>query len=106
MKPASKAKDSKSELELDEEDAKIVAETKAKGYCYFRNSSDDAALIGDIRPTSITYSTSLDSAAAAAINNNNNNSSSSSGLSASSWNMAGTWEEKNTTTLVKDRLKA
>jgi hypothetical protein len=98
VKKAEAASTSSSDtLEYDDEDAKIIAETKAKGYCYFKKqpSSDDAKIIGDNRPTTITSSTSLDSAPASV-----------SGVAASSWNAAGTWEERNTTVLVKSKLKS
>ena len=82
-----------SEDEYDEEEQKILKETKNKGYCYFRNKLDEktSELIGDIAPTPLTEPV-LDNAPAP------------SKIEASSWNHAGTWEERDVTEITKNRL--
>ena len=98
------------EEEYDEEESKIIAETKAKGYCYFRNelSSEVKTLIGDITPKTLAAADtsgresdgSLSQAPPAAGADDNKI------VAASSWNTAGTWEEKEMTQEAKDRLTA
>jgi hypothetical protein len=82
------------EDEYDEEDAKLIKEATGKGYCYFRNQLDTETqeLIGNITPKALV---SAGEPAAAP---------SSGGLTTSDWNHAGTWEERDFSALVKDRL--
>jgi hypothetical protein len=83
------------EDDYDEEEQKILKDAKNKGYCYFKNKLDDktSALIGDITPKATQVSTpELLS------------TTPSSKVEASSWNHAGTWEEKDVTAITKTRL--
>lgn len=85
-----------SEDEYDEEEQKILRETKKKGYCYFRNKLDEetSALIGDITPKATQDTGPMVQS-----------SIQSSKVEASSWNHAGTWEERDVTEITKSRLK-
>lgn len=92
------------EEEYDEEESKIIAETKAKGYCYFRNelSSEVKTLIGDITPKTVAAETSdRDSEG----NLSQPQPADAEKIAASSWNKAGTWEEREWGE-AKDRLTA
>lgn len=84
--------------DYDEEEAKILSETKAKGYCYFRNtqSSESKSLIGDITPKAVTEPSIVKS---------DSLSSTGEAISTSSWNTAGTWEERDMTSYVKNRFE-
>lgn len=86
----------KSDDEYDEEDEKLIKETTSKGYCYFRNQLDTETkeLIGDIRPKSLSATEAPVSEAVP-----------SAAVSASDWNHAGTWEERDFTQLVKSRME-
>jgi len=78
------------DLDLDEEDLKAIAETRKKGYCYFRTerSAKDLELIGSTTPVKIDTS---------------NDALSTTGSSA--WNANGTtWEEKDITVLAKEKF--
>ena len=95
------------EEEYDEEESKIIAETKAKGYCYFRNelSSEVKTLIGDITPKTLA------AAETTGLESNGNPSQAPQPtdyekFAASSWNTAGTWEEREMTQEATDRLTA
>lgn len=101
-KPVKKApapsSDSDSEEEYDEEEQKILKEAKSKGYCYFKNKLDDktSALIGDITPKAQTtrVETPIEQLS----------TTPSTKVEASSWNHAGTWEERDVTDITKTRL--
>lgn len=108
--PKSKDADDEEE-EYDAEDLKVIEETKKKGYCYFRNqpSSETAQLIGDISPKAISHHTAAAPAAPLPTVMDTTASSSEASTAtrlatASSWNSAGTWEEKDCSAFVKDRL--
>jgi tetratricopeptide (TPR) repeat protein len=97
------------EAEYDAEDLKVIEETKKKGYCYFRNqpSTETAQLIGDISPKAISQHTPapaplpvVTDTTAAAVEP----STAARLATASSWNSAGTWEEKDCSVFVKERL--
>jgi tetratricopeptide (TPR) repeat protein len=83
------------EEEYDEEEQKILKEAKSKGYCYFKNKLDDetSQLIGDITPKATQQAVPEVLA-----------STPSSKVEASSWNHAGTWEERDVTSITKTRL--
>jgi hypothetical protein len=108
--PPSKPKDMtpEEEEEYDEEDSKILAETKKKGYCYFKNeqSSELKALIGDITPKA--YVAPSDGHASTDLSKSveDQNEPESEAMKVSSWNHAGTWEEKDMSQFAKDRLTA
>jgi tetratricopeptide (TPR) repeat protein len=106
-------------VDYDEEDEKIMAETKAKGYCYFKNdikstisffcfcfillilhfleaeaqlSSHEGPLKkadDEVKKPDPTITEVRDSGGK---------------ITSSSWNYAGTWEERDLTTTVKERL--
>lgn len=80
-----------SEDEYDEEDAKILAETKAKGYCYFRNEPGHHAPT-DFTPQPVTAPAAAPAAKAAVADG-------------SVWNTAGTWEERDMSEYFKQRLQ-
>lgn len=86
------------EDEYDEEDAKLIKEATSKGYCYFRNQLDTETkeLIGDIAPKSLDATSAPVVAAAPAATGG--------AVKSSDWNHAGTWEERDMSNLVKDRL--
>lgn len=90
------------EVEYDEEDSKIISEATSKGYCYFKRQlpTEERELIGDITPKAVTDSGPTPLPVAAAPQN------ATSVVGASSWNHAGTWEERDTTTLVKERFRS
>lgn len=109
----------------DEEDAKIIAQTTSKGYCYFRNTLNEEvkSLIGDITPKTVTSSdvsetggvitSDAASSSTATVSDSSNtasdttqSNSAEAGIAASSWNKAGTWEERDTTSHVKGRIEA
>lgn len=109
--PQSKPKDTspEEEEEYDEEDSKILMETKKKGYCYFRNeqSSELKALIGDITPKAYVAPENQGPVSAEHIKNIEDQSEvESEAMKVSSWNHAGTWEEKDMSQFAKDRLTA
>jgi tetratricopeptide (TPR) repeat protein len=83
------------EEEYDEEEQKILKEAKSKGYCYFKNKLDDetSQLIGDITPKA-TQSVVPEQLA----------TTPSTKVEASSWNHAGTWEERDVSAITKTRL--
>lgn len=85
------------EEEYDEEEQKILKEAKSRGYCYFKSTLDaeTTQLIGDITPKA-THAAAPEPLAVP--------SSSSSSVEASSWNHAGTWEERDVTAITKTRL--
>ena len=80
------------EVELDEADLKAIEETKKMGYCYHKRelATEETELIGSIAPTRI-IDTSVGSVGRK--------------TSASAWNQAGTWEEKDITEWAKGKLK-
>lgn len=98
--------------DYDEEDQKIINETKSKGYCYFNSKPSEEVknLIGDITPKSMHKSlpnpntvtdTSLPNSAPPPLPTD---SYATTPVAASSWNHAGTWEERDLTRAAKDRL--
>lgn len=129
-KPTHSSKPKKSSesgsAEYDEEDEKVMREVRSKGYCHFRRDlpTEESELIGDIRPKALhatedsassSKPTSLppdginpssvplrvdDSAAAPPPSNGSKGT-----VTASSWNHAGTWEERDTTEYCKGRIK-
>jgi len=92
--PVTKSSEEEEE-EYDEEEQKILKEAKSKGYCYFKNKLDDetSQLIGDITPKATQQGAPEVLA-----------STPSSKVEASSWNHAGTWEERDVTAITKTRL--
>ena len=94
------------EEEYDAEESQIIAETTKKGYCYFRNelSSETKSLIGDITPKVVAELPP--SSAIGQHNISAGGDSSSEKIAASSWNTAGTWEERECTQQAEDRLTA
>lgn len=85
----------------DDEDNKILNETKKKGYCYFRRelSEQDKNLIGDIKPKTIRQQEEEPMEIERPLPKADQSS-----LEASCWNSAGTWEERDMTQHIKDRL--
>ncbi|KEG04929.1 chaperone binding protein, putative [Plasmodium vinckei vinckei] len=85
-----------SDLEIDEEDQKIINETKKMGYCYFKKDikEDDKKLFEKNIPRKIEEAHDLDL-----------NSQKNSNKAISSWNSGGTtYEEKDMTKWVKNKL--
>ncbi|CAN0106856.1 unnamed protein product, partial [Sphacelaria rigidula] len=89
------------EMELDEEDLKIIQDTKKQGYCYFKRtlSEKDQSLVDAEQmklrarvksPTNIPERGEEPTAVGDATR--------------SAWNEAGTWEEVNKTEWCKDRI--
>jgi tetratricopeptide (TPR) repeat protein len=86
--------------------SKIINETTSKGYCYFKRQlpSEENKLIGDITPkavSSVSTSPSVETLPTPIAPVTTEKAT----VAASSWNHAGTWEERDTTALVKDRMK-
>ena len=83
--------------------SKIINETTSKGYCYFKRElpSEEQQLIGDITPKAASPSPTLAPTPISPADV----PSSNGGVTASSWNHAGTWEERDMTASVKDKLK-
>jgi hypothetical protein len=73
----------------------------------FHVGTEVKSLIGDITPKTITtpQPTSNSSTPAAAANDPENGSSAPVAIGASSWNHAGTWEERDISELAKNRLR-
>jgi tetratricopeptide (TPR) repeat protein len=101
------------EEEYDEEESRLIRETKSKGYCYFKNqpSAEAKELIGDIRPKALGEASEAPlappaaaAAAPVAVVPEQTDAAGAPVARASSWNHAGTWEERDFTQLVKDRL--
>ncbi|CXJ01256.1 chaperone binding protein, putative [Plasmodium berghei] len=85
-----------SDLEIDEEDQKIINETKKMGYCYFKKDikDDDKKLFEKNIPRKIEEANDIDL-----------NSQKNSNKAISSWNSGGTtYEEKDMTKWVKNKL--
>lgn len=105
---AKKAAESTSDdADYDEEEAKIIAETKAKGYCYFRTPAATTANIS--RNDSVSSSTdatpsAVEAPASTPVTAVSESPSSASGVAASSWNYAGTWEERDMSQQVKAQI--
>eukprot|EP00413_Alexandrium_margalefii_P016648 CAMPEP_0204548948 /NCGR_PEP_ID=MMETSP0661-20131031/23958_1 /ASSEMBLY_ACC=CAM_ASM_000606 /TAXON_ID=109239 /ORGANISM="Alexandrium margalefi, Strain AMGDE01CS-322" /LENGTH=529 /DNA_ID=CAMNT_0051555869 /DNA_START=58 /DNA_END=1647 /DNA_ORIENTATION=+ len=78
------------EGDLDEEERKLLQEAKSKGYYHGRLGT----VLSSAAPT--PQQVSVDASPSAP----------SSGHTGSEWNQAGTWEEKDTTAWVKERLTA
>lgn len=83
--------------EYDSDDMKIVAETKSKGYCYFKRKlpEEENALLGDIAPKAVANTPSTLPSTPEETGK----------VEASSWNTAGTWEERSMTTQVTEKLR-
>lgn len=105
------------EEEYDEEEAKIISETKAKGYCYFKNdqTSEVKSLIGDITPKALSAIPHPPSSGSSSGSDNPTSTpqplstvttAGIEGVSMSSWNHAGTWEERDMTLFCTNRLSA
>jgi len=96
--------------DYDEEDSKIISETKKKGYCYFNRklSQEENSLIGDITPKTVSATAGVSlgpsPAPAPAAANTQVGVGAESKVEASSWNHAGTWEERDLTKVAKDRV--
>ena len=124
-KPKKKSS-STNDSEYDEEDHKILQETKSKGYCYFnrKQSEQEKSLIGDITPKSVTHKTATGTSPTVSASSSSNSlealatatatgTSSAAGgggggsekVGASSWNHAGTWEERDLTSTAVERVK-
>merc|ERR1711907_546611 len=121
-KPNRSRKETKEKVEIDEEDEGNLGDLR--GYkktsdgrttSYFNNELDEhtKSLIGNITPKRIDSVGSLDTAATPGVTGmvsrndstaSTNSNSSSGGASASVWNTAGTWEEKDMSADVKSRL--
>ncbi|KFG56200.1 tetratricopeptide repeat-containing protein [Toxoplasma gondii FOU] len=102
-------------LELDEEDEKIINETKKMGYCYFRRdlTEEEKKLNAQHRPTRIepaaNAATSGASAGSSPVASNAENSAGGAAKQSgvSSWNSAGTtYEEKDVSEWAKKRFEA
>ncbi|KEP65965.1 UNVERIFIED_CONTAM: tetratricopeptide repeat-containing protein [Hammondia hammondi] len=102
-------------LELDEEDEKIINETKKMGYCYFRRdlTEEEKKLNAQHRPTRIepaaNAATSGASAGSCPVASNAENSTGGAAKQSgvSSWNSAGTtYEEKDVSEWAKKRFEA
>jgi len=114
-KAAEEKAEEEDEEEYDAEEAAIIAETKKKGYCYFRSelSTEAKALVGDIRPKALSPG-DLDTAHRPPLPPITSGGptdaplpgSSSEKVAASAWNTAGTFEERDVTALAKERLTA
>lgn len=89
--------------------SKIINETTSKGYCYFKRQlpTEESQLIGDITPKAVGTSNPSPSPVASLAESTPTQSvpTEKSAVEASSWNHAGTWEERDTTALVKDRMR-
>lgn len=97
------------EVELDEEDAQILAETKKAGYCYFRRdqSQEEKSLIGDITPKRIEPSTDTPAPSSGQQQQEVEESESEQNKNiGSAWNHAGTWEERDVTEQAKVTLRS
>jgi hypothetical protein len=85
--------------------SKIINETTSKGYCYFKRQlpTEESKLIGDITPKAVAADAALmtDSTPQPIAEA----SGSAGGVTASSWNHAGTWEERDLTQFATDRVK-
>ena len=92
------------EEEYDAEEAAIIAETKKKGYCYFRSQLNAEAkqLVGDITPKAVAAEPS--SSATLPRPPGPAADATSEKVAASAWNTAGTFEERDVTTAAKARL--
>ncbi|EPR61219.1 tetratricopeptide repeat-containing protein [Toxoplasma gondii GT1] len=102
-------------LELDEEDEKIINETKKMGYCYFRRdlTEEEKKLNAQHRPTRIEPAANAASSGASAgsspVASNAENSAGGAAKQSgvSSWNSAGTtYEEKDVSEWAKKRFEA
>lgn len=111
--PSTASAGAEDEEEYDEEESRLIRETKSKGYCYFKNqpTAEAKELIGDIRPKALGEAGEAPLAVPAAVTAVPVAAVSEQGESigapvarASSWNHAGTWEERDFTQLVKERL--
>eukprot|EP01041_Mallomonas_annulata_P006947 gene6947-14102_t len=114
-----KTEDQNSTEEYDDEDAKIINETKKKGYCYFNTKPTDEvkSLIGDISPKTVdkksletSSSTSVDDlmtmdTVTSSVSSTSAVSSNEMKVAASSWNHAGTWEERDLSIQCREKLK-
>mmetsp|Transcript_41133 Transcript_41133/g.42030 ORF Transcript_41133/g.42030 Transcript_41133/m.42030 type:complete len:579 (+) Transcript_41133:59-1795(+) len=114
-KKEEKTHSSSNDEEYDEEESKIISETAKKGYCYFNRklAAEEQSLIGDISPKTVhkgstTSETTVGSQShttpittPSPITNND-----SKVISASSWNHAGTWEERDLTNRSHDWFKS
>mmetsp|Transcript_7731 Transcript_7731/g.15367 ORF Transcript_7731/g.15367 Transcript_7731/m.15367 type:complete len:574 (+) Transcript_7731:315-2036(+) len=101
-----------SDIELDEEDRKILEETRKKGYCYFRterSAEDERLLKQNQGPAKL--STAEASEANAAGNGNAFGDASEavkrSASSTSAWNAGGTtWEERDVSKAAQEGLES
>lgn len=100
-------------LELDEEDQKIIDETKKMGYCYFRRdlTEEEKKLNAQHRPTRIEPEDASAAAGTAGgrstvASNAENASTGAKQSGVSSWNSAGTtYEEKDVSEWAKKRFE-
>jgi tetratricopeptide (TPR) repeat protein len=103
-----------SDDEYDAEDQKIISEVASKGYCHFRRDlpSQEKALIGDITPKSIGGTS--EGASGDVTNSGDGNEgpvpmeidgADNTKVAASTWNHAGTWEERDMTEVIKSRIR-
>lgn len=77
------------ECEIDEEDEKILAEVKKKGYCYFKTDADPNVKL-DIQPKKISQDDELVKTTS----------------TGSAWNQGGTtWEDKEMSSWAEENLK-
>ncbi|CDJ42773.1 hypothetical protein, conserved [Eimeria tenella] len=101
---SSSSSSSSSVMELDEEDAAIVQETKKMGYCYFRRdlTEEEKRLNAQNKPTKIASPTPSPQSAGAA---GGEPEKSPEGKSISQWNAKGTtYEEKDVSPWARTRF--
>ncbi|CAM9545471.1 unnamed protein product, partial [Phaeothamnion confervicola] len=103
---------------FDEEDLKIINETKKQGYCYFRRevAETDAKLLAEeqarLRAAAIGTATAPANGVALSSDGSPSNGNAAalapvkSQLGAADWNAGGTWEEIDKTSWAKQRLAA
>lgn len=86
--------------------SKIISETASKGYCYFKRQlpTEESRLIGDITPKAVT-SELAQAPDSTSVPITTESTTTSGGVTASSWNHAGTWEERDLTQFATDRVK-
>jgi len=82
------------ELDLDEEERKMLEETKSKGYYHGRLGT----VLSDAAPKPQQLAANREPSPEVTAEGAKNGGS--------EWNQAGTWEERDTTTVVKERLTA
>lgn len=99
---------SSSVMEVDEEDAEIIKETKKMGYCYFRRNltDEEKELNAQNRPTKITTAADeVSPHSEASSNRDASTHKTAEGKSISQWNAKGTtYEEKDVSPWARTRF--